>query len=381
MLSVLVLIHELGHFAAARIFGIKVEEFAFGLPFTRHIFQIKRGETMYSVYPVLFGGFVKLYGEDGPASALSTSLRATARQGDFWSRGRKQRMLVTGAGVIMNIILALVFFVVLYMAIGVPQSVVSKVTVTTVENDSPAKISGLMAEDKIVAVEDKLVANGAEFGKIMRSWAGIPVNLTVERGKGIFLLEGITENSNAQKINISVTGRVNPPEGQGPLGVGIADFPYLQVAKCSMLNAKCSINAMGAGVKTTIVWVGRVFDGLRGIGKSLAAGKNPEGVSGVIGIYQLTDVVSQGGFWPIIELMAILSINLAVFNILPIPALDGGRMLFIWIEWARKKRITPQLEQKINSIGMTVLIILMILITLQDVIRIGVVDKLWKMVR
>lgn len=361
----MVLIHELGHFVVARMLGIKVEEFAFGLPFTRHLFQIKRGETLYSVYPVLFGGFVKLFGEEGPASA-----EASARQGSFWNRGRKQRMLVTGAGVIMNIVLALVFFVVLYMAIGVPQSAVNKVTVTTVENDSPAKTAGLLVEDKIVAVEGKQVADGAEFGKIMRSWAGVPVNLTVERGRGIFLLEGITENTNIQKINISVTGRINPPQGQGPLGVGIADFPYLQVDKCSMLNVQCSINAMGAGVKTTGIWVGRVFDGLRGIGKSLAAGKNPEGVAGVIGIYQLTDVVSQGGFWPVIELMAILSVNLAVFNILPIPALDGGRMLFIWIEWARKKRITPELEQKINSIGMTVLIILMILITLQDVIRI-----------
>jgi len=370
VLSVLVLIHELGHFVAARMLGIKVEEFAFGLPFTRHLFQIKRGETMYSVYPVLFGGFVKLYGEDASVGGSQS----------FWNRGRKHRMLVTGAGVVMNIILALVFFVVLYMAIGVPQSTVNKVTVTTVENDSPAKTAGLLVEDKIVAVEGKQVADGAEFGKIMRSWAGIPVNLTIERGRGIFLLEGVTENTNVQKINISITGRINPPQGQGPLGVGIADFPYLQVDKCSTLNAKCSINAMGAGIKTTGIWVGRVFDGLRGIGKSLAAGKNPEGVSGVIGIYQLTDVVSQGGFWPVIELMAILSVNLAVFNILPIPALDGGRMLFIWIEWARRKRITSELEQRINSIGMTVLIILMILITLQDVVRTGVVDKLWKLI-
>lgn len=360
----MVLIHELGHFVAARMLGIKVEEFAFGLPFTRHLFQIKRGETLYSVYPVLFGGFVKLLGEE------RESVRVEERERSFWNRGRKQRMLVTGAGVVMNIILALVFFVVLYMAIGVPQSAVNKVTVTTVENDSPAKTAGLLVEDKIVAVEGKQVADGAEFGKIMRSWAGVPVNLTVERGRGIFLLEGITENTNIQKINISVTGRINPPQGQGPLGVGIADFPYLQVEKCSVFSIRCSVNAVGAGIKTTGIWVGRVFDGLRGIGKSLAAGKNPEGVAGVIGIYQLTDVVSQGGFWPVIELMAILSVNLAVFNILPIPALDGGRMLFIWIEWARKKRITPELEQKINSIGMAVLIVLMILITLQDVVRI-----------
>ncbi len=366
VLSVLVLIHELGHFVAARILGIKVEEFAFGLPFTRHIFQIKRGETMYSVYPILFGGFVKLFGEEGPTSPAA-SLGARS----FWSRGRKQRMAVIGAGVVMNIVLAVVCFAFLYMATGVPVKISEKVTITSVENGSPAKTSGIMAGDRIVAVESKPVENGVEFGRLMRSWAGIPVNLSIERGQGISLLEGIVENGQGQKLNLLVTGRVNPPEGQGPLGVGIADFPYLQIERCSVFSIRCSVNAVGAGVKTTGIWVGRVFDGFRSIGKSLAAGKKPEGVAGVVGIYQLTDVVSKGGFWPIVELVAVLSVNLAVFNILPIPALDGGRMLFIWIEWARKKRVSAELEQKINSWGMIGLLILMALITLQDVIKLG----------
>lgn len=354
VLSVLVLIHELGHFVAARILGIKVEEFAFGLPFTRHLFQIKRGETVYSVYPVLFGGFVKLYGEEASMGGRQS----------FWDRGRKQRMAVIGAGVVMNIVLAVLCFVFLYMATGVPVKISEKVTITSVENESPAKISGIMVSDRVVAVEGKLLVDGVEFGRLMRSWAGIPVNLTVERGTGTPLLEGIVENGQVQKLNLLVTGRVNPPEGQGPLGVGIAQFPYIE-------TVKSRIGVVGASIKATGMWVGRVFDGFRSIGKSLAAGKNPEGVSGVVGIYQLTDVVSKGGFWPIIELVAVLSVNLAVFNILPIPALDGGRMLFIWIEWARKKRVSAELEQKINSWGMIGLLILMALITLQDVIKLG----------
>jgi len=105
VLSALVLIHELGHFLAARTLGIKVEEFALGLPFTRAIFKIKRGETQYGVYPVLFGGFVRLYGEEQE--------KETEKERSFWERGKKQRMMVIVAGVVMNVALAVAAFIVL----------------------------------------------------------------------------------------------------------------------------------------------------------------------------------------------------------------------------------------------------------------------------
>ncbi len=380
VLSILVLIHELGHFVAARILGIKVEEFAFGLPFIRHIFQIKRGETAYSVYPLLFGGFVRLYGEEGPASA-----KATARQRDFWSRGRKQRMLVVAAGVIMNIVLAVVGFVALYAALGVPQSLENQVTILKVESGSPADEAGLKIDDRVIGIENKKIKDGNEFGKLMRSWAGVGVNLTVRRGKGTQLLEGITQDSYTDLV-VRLTPRENPPEGQGPVGVGIADYPYITVEKCSMFNVdqkialreQCSIRFVTAGVRTTGMWMSRVVDGLREIGRSLAAGKAPEGVAGPVGIYQLTDVVVRGGIWPLVELVAVLSVNLAVFNVLPIPALDGGRMLFIWLEWARRKRLPVELEQKINTWGMALLLGLLALISLQDVWRMGWIEKLLK---
>ncbi len=371
VLSILVLIHELGHFAAARILGIKVEEFAFGLPFTRHIFQIKRGETLYSIYPLLFGGFVRLYGEE-------TEVKGKGK--DFWSRGRKQRMMVVAAGVIMNIVLAVVGFVALYAVLGVPQTLENQVTILKIENDSPAEKAGLKIEDRVIRIENKGIKDGNEFGKLMRSWAGVEVNLTVRRGKGTQLLEGITQDSYTD-LAVRVTPRENPPEGQGPVGVGIADYPYITVEKCSVFSIRCSVNAVVAGVRTTGMWMTRVVDGLREIGRSLAAGKAPEGVAGPVGIYQLTDVVVRGGVWPLVELVAILSVNLAVFNVLPIPALDGGRMFFIWLEWVRRKRLAVELEQKINTWGMALLLGLLALISLQDVWRMGWVDKLLKLAR
>ena len=360
VLSVLVLVHELGHFIAARLLGIKVEEFAFGLPFTKPILKFKRGETQYAIYPLLFGGFVRLYGEEVDAEDKKRS---------FWNRGRKQRMMVIAAGVIMNLALALAAFVGLYAYVGVPGKVEEKVTLVKVADGSPAQAAGLVANDVILAVEGKPVTV-TEFSALMKSWAGVGVNLTVERGDNLYLFEGVARK-NAKTVAVNAVPRARPPEGEGALGVVVASYPYLDTEKCQMTNIKCQVRAVTAGVKSTWTWIGRVVDGLRGIGKSLAAGQKPEGVSGPVGIYQLTGVVAAGGFWPVLELVAILSVNLAVFNILPVPALDGGRMVFIWVEWIRRKRMDAKLEQKINSWGMAFLIGLLILITLQDVIRVG----------
>ncbi len=355
----MVLVHELGHYLVARILGIKVEEFAFGLPFTKALFTFKLGGTDYSIYPLLFGGFVRLHGEEEAGRDKKRS---------FWSRGRKQRMAVVAAGVVMNIALAVGGFVALYAALGVPVGQENQVTVLRVESGSPADKAGLKTEDRVIGIENKGIKDGTEFGRLMRSWAGIEVNLTVRRGKGTQLLEGITQDSYTD-LAVRMTPRENPPEGQGPVGVGIADYPYLLMQKCSTLSPQCAGNAMVGGVRATGVWVGKVIEGLRGIGRSLAAGKAPEGVAGPVGIYQLTDVVSRGGAWPLVELVAVLSVNLAVFNVLPIPALDGGRMFFIWLEWARRKRLPVELEQKINAWGMAALIALLTLISFGDILR------------
>jgi regulator of sigma E protease len=352
VLSVLVLIHEFGHFAAAKIFGIKVEEFALGLPFTKPIFKFVFGETQYAVYPLLFGGFVKLYGEDTKVQEHKGS-KDFGR--DFWTRGKKQRMLVLVAGILMNVVLSLCLFVALYLVIGVPSETKNLVTVNLVEAGSPAQVAGLKTGDRITNV-----ATTTEFSKLTKDYAGKKMVLNVRRGETIALFEGIVEKD-TQTLEIPVTPRVNPPAGQGALGVSISEYPYVMTSRRG--------NVLVASFKATVAWGGRILDGFRSIGKSLLAGQKPEGVAGPIGIYQLTGVVAGEGILPLMELVAILSLNLAVFNILPIPALDGGRIFFVWLEWVRRKRVSPQLESKINAWGMAVLLGLMALISLQDVIR------------
>lgn len=369
VLSVLVLVHELGHFLVALALGIKVEEFAFGLPFTAPIFSIKYKGIIYSVYPVIFGGFVRLCGEDGPPTPKASEGK------DFWSRGRKQRMTVLMAGVVMNVVLAVVAFGILYAAVGVPQKIRNKVTILGLENAGPAEVAGIKSGERIVEVEGKQTADSDEFSRLMRSWAGLSVNLTVESGKNLHMLEGINQLETQTRV-VKVTPRISPPEGQGPLGVKIADFPYLLTQKCSVLSARCSLGIVKAGIGATWTWTNRVLEGLRGIGKSLSRGQAPEGVAGPIAIYGLVDIISKGGFWPLLELLAVLSVNLAVFNILPVPPMDGGKIFFIWIEWARRKKMSVELEQKINTWGMVAVLVLLALVSLQDVWNMGWVDKL-----
>ena len=353
VLSVLVLIHELGHFMAAKYFGIRVDEFAFGLPFTKPIWKFQHGEVQYAIYPLIFGGFVKLHGEENEVK--------DDKKRSFWDRGRRQRMIVLVAGVTMNILLSLALFVTLYLVLGVPDKSVNLVTVNFVEPESPAAISGFLISDRVISVNGQAMVTIPDFSLSMTKYAGTPTNVLIRRGPTVPLFEGIVEKT-SQEMTLVVIPRVNPPKGQGALGVSISEYPYVQVNK--------SGNVLLASLRVTGKWIERVFDGFRSIGKSLVAGKKPEGVAGPIGIYQLTGLVAGEGILPIIELIAILSVNLAIFNVLPIPALDGGRMFFIWLEWVRRKRISAELEAKINNWGMVFLLTLIALISLQDVIKI-----------
>lgn len=366
VLSILVLVHEAGHFTAAKLFGIRVEEFAFGLPFTKPIFKFKRGETQYSLYPILFGGFVRVHGEESEGSETKRS---------FWNRSKGQRLAVLGAGIFMNVVLAIAAFIVLYSVVGVPVSQRETVTVVEVAKDSPAEAAGIKAYDRIIEVEGKPLVDVEEFGQLMKSWAGTGVNITVERGETTTLFEGLMTQSSEQ-VKTQFIPRENPPEGEGAAGVVIATYPYIQTTNCSMWAPSCAISAIKQGFSSTGIWLYRVADGLAQIGRSLTAGQVPEGVSGPVGIYQLTGIVASEGWLPMLELIAILSINLGVFNLLPIPALDGGRIFFVLVEILTRKRVSPALEQKVNTWGMIFLISLMIVISFQDVIRLGVLNRL-----
>lgn len=350
ILSVLVLIHELGHYLVAKKLGIKVEEFGFGFP--PRVWGFKKGETLYSINLLPVGGFVKLYGEDaaggGSIKGKVQSSNAKDLKRAFFARPIWQRFLVVIAGVVMNFVLAviLISFVFSTQGVGVPSN---NVHITDVLKDSPAAAAGLQKGDTIEYVNNKKIASNKDFITIINQNEGKTVQLSVKRGDAT--------------QNISLTPRKDFPKGQGPVGVGISDT---EIKKYSWYTAPF----YGTIEAFKFSWL--ILTGLgQMIFSLLIQGKQPQGVAGPVGVAQLTGQAVSYGFTATLWFAALLSINLAVLNVLPIPALDGGRLFFILIEAVTRRKVNPKYEGYAHAAGLIILLGLMALITIFDVVRIA----------
>lgn len=340
VLSILIFVHEFGHFIVAKKSGVKVEEFALGFP--PRIWSKKIGETVYSINAVPFGGYVRLWGEDTPV--------AKDRGRSFYYKSKLVRAMVSVAGIGMNFLLAVLAFSVVVWFTGVPKDLES-VKITRVYPDSPALVGGVMAGDYVVAVGGERVRSAEEFVGLIGSRRGQEVALGVLRdGEG---------------FNVVVWPRENPPEGQGALGVGITDTEFVQIPfwKRPFVALVEGARQTGWGAYQIVVAVGGMIGGLvRGIA--------PQDVTGPVGIFQVTREAARLGVLPLLSLVGILSVNLAVLNVLPFPALDGGRLLFIFIEVLFGKRVAPRFERVVHMVGFVILLGLIVLISVRDVARV-----------
>lgn len=377
ILSILVLVHEFGHFIVAKKAGIKVEEFGLGLP--PKIWSKKIGETIYSLNALPIGGFVKLYGEDGLTGREGE--RAREQERAYYHKSKKARMAVVVAGVIMNLLLAFVVFSIVYAKQGIPVET-NRVTVVGVLPNSPAETTGLKVNDVIISADSQKITLSSQFIEIAKKANGQKLILEIDRQndnpcnqKVLGAIPGMEITCRNGKMLTSITPRVNPPNGEGPLGVVISQtemkfYPFFEQM----------IRGFGEGFKEALGWVSLIVVNLRDMVSQLVRGSVPKDVAGPVGIFQITGTVSKGGLLPLAQFLAILSVNLAVMNILPLPALDGGRALFIVIEAVTKKRVKQELETKIHNIGMIALLTLMLLISINDIVRIlktsGIIDKL-----
>lgn len=349
ILSVLVLVHELGHFLVAKFFKIKVEEFGFGFP--PRVFGKKIGETIYSINLLPIGGFVKLYGEDdaggGSLSVKSSKLKVESEDISraFYARPLWQRITVVVAGVVMNFFLAVAIFSVLIATTGLVAPT-ENVIVSDVQEGSPAEISGIQAKDEIIKVNGQDVADSNEFINIVDENSGEEISLLVLR-----------EN---EQFELLITPRVNPPEGEGALGVVISS---VEIVRSSWIEAPYY------GFIWTVKFAVLTVQGLGGIVSNLYHGEKIEGVGGPVAIAQLTGFVVDLGIYATLIFVAQLSISLAVLNILPIPALDGGRFFFQMIELVTRKKVSPRYEGYAHAAGLVILLSLMVLITVFDVGR------------
>ncbi len=334
VLSVLVLVHELGHFFAAKATGVPVEEFGIGFP--PRIWGKKWRETIYSINWIPFGGFNKITGEIDPEVPKGLA-----------SRGYGVRLLVLAGGIIMNLLLPFVLLSVAYM---VPHNmVVGEVVVKDVNPGSPAEMAGIQAGDTIVSIDGKDATNAGVLSRYIQMGLGTEITIEYESA------------ATGETKTVKVVPRWRPPEGQG--AVGILTETVNPVIESESLPFWQAIPQGCISVWETLVLYKNGIIGM-------ILGTVPFVPTGPVGIVQVAGEVAQSGISPVLELTAFISIAIAITQLIPFPALDGGRIIFVFIEWIRRgKRVSPRIEGIVHTIGFMVLLALLVLITYQDIFR------------
>jgi len=359
ILSLLVFIHEFGHFVMAKRAGMNVEEFGFGFPPRLFGIQKQNGKwklvggrtvedktsTVYSINWIFAGGFVRITGENAETKAANS----------FIHKPWLSKFLVVVAGVVMNVVLAFFLFWLAFVTgsqvgasekAGISGNLTGdvKVIVFNVVPNSPASKAGLRSGDEIINIDGKTFGDSPEVSMYVKENAGKPLKFHIGRGNH-------TED-------LTVMSDQVPPEGRGPTGISLA-----VTGKVKYEVAKGFIQA----ARATYIGLVQIPVGLYQV---ISSGIGFDAVGGPVRIYEETSKISnQSGLSGLIPFAAILSLNLAFLNILPIPALDGGRLLFLIIEGLRRKKNKPELEQYANAIGFLLLIGLVILVTIKDIIR------------
>ena len=331
ILGVVVVVHEFGHFATAKAFGIKVNEFGFGFP--PRLLGFRKGETTYTLNLIPIGGFVKLEGENDPTQPRS-----------FASKGVATRFIVLVAGVFMNVVLAVVLFSGFFMftvtenegPTGVTLQTSEELRIREVSPGSPADLAGVIPGDVILAVDGDTVNN---FDDLVN-------NIDANRGTEI---EWLLKRGDVEQP-VRLVPRVDPP--QGIRLDRYASHPWDAAAR----SIKLTLSVPKLLKEAIVNWVAD-------------DGETP--FAGPVGIAQGTgEWAREFGLIALVPLAALLSVSLAILNILPIPALDGGRIVFVILEWIRRgKRIPPEKEGIVHVIGFACMMAFLVAITYNDIIR------------
>ncbi len=344
VLSLLILVHELGHFFIAKRAGIGVEEFGLGYP--PRIVGKRVGETIYSLNWIPFGGFVKLVGEE-----LEEIGRAKDKERSFWAKSKKARAAVIVAGVLANFLLAVVCFSVVYSFSGIPTKT-DLVRIVGLVEGAPGAEVGLQEGDVIVGVNEMEISSIDQFIEMIEEEKGKEITLKIER--------------DGEELIFRTVPREEPPEGEGALGIVISNmemkkYPLWQMPFYGAIE----------GFKEAFIWTKLVVEGVGIlIGNLITKGQVPREIAGPVGILQITSTVTQSGALMVVQFIGVLSVNLAVLNILPFPALDGGRLIFIGYETVTGRKPKPKIEHWVNFVGIVILMFLLALVTLNDIQRI-----------
>jgi regulator of sigma E protease len=323
--SVLIIGHEFGHFIMARVNGVKVLEFSLGMG--PKLFSIKGKETEYLIKALPIGGYVRMYGEEDDVNAVEDSA--------FSNKTSFQKLTIVAAGPIMNFIIAILFFSLVGGIKGHSTNIIDKV----IEN-SPAMEVGILAGDKITEVNGKIVTTWEDFFNEIFTGEGKPVNMQVER--------------NGEKIKLDLVPTYNEAEDVYQVGI------HSKVVTPNFIDSiKYGINQTGSTIRQTFGFFGQLFKGK----------VSANDVGGPISMIKISGMAAQRGILTLLNIMALFSVQLAIFNIIPFPALDGGWIFLLLFQIITGKEVNKEKVATINYYGFLALMSLMVLVLLKDIIN------------
>ena len=343
LLGILIFVHELGHFLAARAGGVGVLKFSLG--FGPKIFGKKIGETEYVLSWIPLGGFVRLLGESG-----TEELPPEDAKRSFYKQPRWKRLLIVLAGPVFNFLLAIVIFFVVYLY-GLPNLLP---VIGELSPDSAAAQAGILEDDKILSINGRRISFWDEIRPVIRKSGGRDLAILVQRGA--------EEKTFAVKPKLSKTKNIFGEEessyliGIAPAGRTVIERKNPSAAMVSAVGKTWEIS------KLTVISVVKMLEGVL----------SPRTLGGPIFIAQVAGNQVKEGIIPFILFMAILSINLGVINLFPIPVLDGGHIFFYLIEMTAQKEIPVKIKEWAQQIGFVVLLMLMLFIIMIDIERLNI---------
>lgn len=346
-LLVLVLIHELGHFLMAKRFGIKVEEFGFGIP--PRIWGKRVGETTYSINALPIGGFVRLLGEDEVSKNILENPRSFAHKSVY------MRIVVVIAGVLMNLFLAWIIFytVLLYQNFKIIYPTIEQgVYIGHVENNFPAEEAGITVGERVLKVDGKEVKEFEDARNFIKD----------KKGKSVTLTLSDIEGKNKKVLNVTP----KKIEGENYLiGVGFSPVGIKQY--------QTTLEKVFSGVTYSWDLTRVTFQGLGKLISDILAGNikvASQSVTGPVGLANASNNILSVGKEALpfyLWFVGVISLTLTIFNVLPIPALDGGRLLFLVIEAVTRKKVRAEVERIVHQIGFALLLTLALLVTYSDI--------------
>lgn len=354
VLFVLILVHEWGHFIVAKKTGMRVDEFGIGFP--PKLFGVKWGDTLYTLNTLPIGGFVRIYGQDATDAAADAETGASTSNA-FVSKSKWAQAAVLIAGVTMNVLLAWVLFIGILM-IGIP----SAVSESDASEAATLRVQAVLADSPAAAAELPI---GATLTAIAASDTYIEEPLPSEFQAVVAAADGpvsITYQMAEQTETVVITPQADWNDGDSAtIGIGLAlvetqSFGFFAALKEATVMTYESLINITVGLATLL-------------SQSVKGEADFSNIAGPVGIVGMVGDAAEFGFTSLLLFMAVISLNLAVINLLPVPALDGGRLVMVGIEAITRRPINPEWVQRVNMLGFILLLLLMVAVTYNDILR------------